>query len=162
MNDMNQIPVVILNRTPEALGQPRRVPAEATEAWSAGAIEDACAVADAADLKVEVRHLGAADQSPSGYHRIAAGVHEADGYDTATAALMAKAIDEAAAQEIAFWTERTYHVAVVKESGDWDIIDTFTAADDDAANAYAEQNHDGIEWYVLDDNRRNINGGVDR
>lgn len=55
-------------------------------------------------------------------------------------------------------TERTYHVAVVRESGEWDIIDTFTAADDDSANAYAEQNHDGIEWYVLDDNRRNING----
>lgn len=106
MSNMNKIPVVIINQNDEALGAPRAVPGEAMREWARGAIDDACAVADAADLKVEVRHLGAADQSPAGYHRIAAGVHEADGYDTATAALIAKAIDDAAEHEIAFWNDR--------------------------------------------------------
>lgn len=105
MSNTKQIAVVILNQNAEALGASRAVPSEAMREWARGAIEDACGVADAADLKIEVRNLGAADQAPAGYRRIAAGVHEADGYDTATAALMAKAIDDAAAQEVAFWKD---------------------------------------------------------
>ena len=46
--------------------------------------------------------------------------------------------------------------------GDWDVVDTFQAADDTAANQYAEQHYAGDEWYVLDDTGRNINGGRDQ
>lgn len=105
MSNTNQIAVVILNQNAEALGASRAVPSSSMREWALGAIDDACAVADAADLKIEVRDLGAADQAPAGYRRIADGVHEREGLDTVTAALIAKAIDDAAAQEIAFWTE---------------------------------------------------------
>jgi hypothetical protein len=55
--------------------------------------------------------------------------------------------------------EREYTLAFAMESGEWDIARTFTAIDDDAANAFAEQHYDGQEWYVLDHTGRNINGG---
>lgn len=55
----------------------------------------------------------------------------------------------------------SYRVAFTKESGDFDYVETFTADDDDAANAYAEQHYAGQEWYVIDDAGRNINGGID-
>lgn len=163
MKRMSTNPVVILNRNAEALGAPRAVPGGAMREWARGAIDDACAVADAADLKIEVRDLGAADQAPAGYRRIADGVHEREGSDTVTAAIIIKAIDDAARAEREFWATRTYHVAVMLEaSGDFEILETFNADDDADANAYAEQNHSGKAWYVLDENRRNINGGVDR
>ncbi len=41
------------------------------------------------------------------------------------------------------------------------MVETFRATDDAAANAYAEENSVG-EWYVLDDQGRNINGGHDQ
>jgi hypothetical protein len=41
-------------------------------------------------------------------------------------------------------------------------VDTFQAADDTAANQYAETHYTGDEWYVLDDTGRNINGGRDQ
>jgi hypothetical protein len=54
-----------------------------------------------------------------------------------------------------------YRVAyMVDTTGEFEIVETFTAADDAEANAYAEANHDG-EWYVLNDKGRNINAGVD-
>ena len=37
------------------------------------------------------------------------------------------------------------------------IVEQFEAADDAAANAYAEANHSDIDWYVLDADRQNIN-----
>lgn len=55
--------------------------------------------------------------------------------------------------------DREYRIALVMADGEWEVIDTFEAADDDAANAYAEENHADREWYVLDANGRNINGG---
>jgi hypothetical protein len=163
MERMTNSPVVILNRNAEALGAPRAIPSGAICDWARGAIENACAVADAADLAIKVRDLGAGDQSPAGYHRIASGVHERDGSDTVAAGLMVKAIEDLAKSELEFWAERTYHVAVMLEAtGAFEILETFNADDDDDANAYAERNHSGKAWYVLDENRRNINAGVDR
>ena len=58
-------------------------------------------------------------------------------------------------------TASDYSVAFVRYDGSWDIVETFRAAGDAAANAYAEENYGEQEWYVLDANGRNINGGVD-
>ncbi len=55
--------------------------------------------------------------------------------------------------------EQEYRIAFATESGDWEIADRFWALDDDAANAFAEENYGGRAWYVLDHNGRNINGG---
>ena len=53
-----------------------------------------------------------------------------------------------------------YHIAFQAESGEFDVVETFEAADDAAANAYAEANYDGQEWYILNSAHRNINGGA--
>ena len=53
---------------------------------------------------------------------------------------------------------KTYSIAFAMESGAWDIIETFEAEDDDAANEYAEQDYPDREWYVLDAHGNNING----
>ena len=54
---------------------------------------------------------------------------------------------------------KNYRVAFVLEaSGDFEIVEQFSATSDDAANAYAEERYKGREWYVLDDNGKNING----
>jgi hypothetical protein len=53
-----------------------------------------------------------------------------------------------------------YRIAYAAGNGEWDVVDLFTATDDDAANAYAEAHYDGDEWYVLDNTNRNINGGA--
>jgi len=39
------------------------------------------------------------------------------------------------------------------------VVSSFRAADDAAANAYAETEYGQQEWYVLDSTGRNINGG---
>ena len=52
---------------------------------------------------------------------------------------------------------REYRIALVNNDGSWDVIDTFEAADDAAANAYAEEHHADVEWYVIDAEGRNIN-----
>lgn len=57
---------------------------------------------------------------------------------------------------------REYRIAYAMGSGEWDVVDRFFALDDAAANAYAERHYDGDEWYVLDANNRNINGGTER
>ena len=59
-------------------------------------------------------------------------------------------------------SEREYRIAYPMTNGDWDVVDTFTAADDTAANQYAENHYSGDEWYVLDDTGRNITGGRDQ
>jgi hypothetical protein len=57
---------------------------------------------------------------------------------------------------------REYRIAYAAGGGEWDVVDTFTATDDDAANTYAEATYSGDEWYVLDADNRNINGGRDQ
>lgn len=52
--------------------------------------------------------------------------------------------------------DAVYQVALATESGAWDVIETFRAASDDAANAYADEHHADREWYVIK-NGRNIN-----
>jgi hypothetical protein len=55
---------------------------------------------------------------------------------------------------------REYRVAFMRESdGGFDVVDRFMAPDDDGANSYAEQYYAGQEWYVLDRDGNNINGG---
>jgi len=60
------------------------------------------------------------------------------------------------------WTgPRTYKIAVVVEGSldeDFDIIETFEAENDAAANRYAEEYCEDVEWYVLDADGNNING----
>jgi hypothetical protein len=56
--------------------------------------------------------------------------------------------------------DREYRIAYAMTNGEWDVVDAFLAADDDAANAYSEATYSGDEWYVLDANGRNINGGA--
>jgi hypothetical protein len=54
-----------------------------------------------------------------------------------------------------------YRIAYMMEAtGEFEVVETFRAASDADANAYAEANHDG-EWYVLDSAGRNINAGID-
>ena len=54
-----------------------------------------------------------------------------------------------------------YRIAYMLEAtGEFEVVETFRAATDADANAYAEANHDG-EWYVLDSTGRNINAGID-
>jgi len=58
-----------------------------------------------------------------------------------------------------------YHLAFTTSGEGWDIVESFFAADDAAANQWAEE-HEGemeekynnTEWYVIDNNRNNING----
>jgi hypothetical protein len=54
---------------------------------------------------------------------------------------------------------KTYQIAFVKEDGSWDIVEQFLADDDEDANDYADEAYAGREWFVLDENGNNINGG---
>ena len=56
----------------------------------------------------------------------------------------------------------TYYFAFVRESGAWDIVKSFEAADDKAAmHVAADTAKDDFmgrtDWYVLDSNKKNIN-----
>lgn len=55
--------------------------------------------------------------------------------------------------------ERQYRIAFVRESGDWDVVEWFAAANDDAARAYAENEYGENNVFVLDHTGRNIDGG---
>lgn len=58
---------------------------------------------------------------------------------------------------------REYRVAFVLEGdGSFEVVERFMALDDAGASAYAEQHYGDREWYVLDANGRNINGGRDQ
>lgn len=58
-----------------------------------------------------------------------------------------------------FETDSDYRIAFVDGStGDFDCVESFTAANDDAANAYATEKYAGREWYVLNASGQNING----
>lgn len=52
-----------------------------------------------------------------------------------------------------------YQIAFVKADGAFDVVQTLLASSDAEANDYAEHAYAGREWYVLDANGRNINGG---
>lgn len=53
---------------------------------------------------------------------------------------------------------REYQIAFVMTDGRFDVVETFEACGNAAANEYAESNYCDREWYVLRDGR-NINGG---
>ena len=58
-----------------------------------------------------------------------------------------------------FAPEREYSIAFVLEgTGGFEVLETFSAAGNDAANDYAEQNYPGRPWYVLNASGENING----
>jgi hypothetical protein len=57
--------------------------------------------------------------------------------------------------------QREYRVAFVTSAGAWDVVESFTAANDDDANTYAGRNYADAEWFVLDATGRNITGGCD-
>jgi len=71
--------------------------------------------------------------------------------------------EEAADHLLSLWesSQPEYRIAFVRENGGWDVVETFHASDDDAANAHAEEHYGEQEWYVLDHTGKNINGGVD-
>ena len=57
-----------------------------------------------------------------------------------------------------------YHIAFVRESGEWDIVDEFETFNDKDAMTFAEElsrndYNNRKDWYVLDHNKNNINGG---
>ena len=52
-----------------------------------------------------------------------------------------------------------YRIAFPMESGEWDVVEAFTAESNDDANEYAEKNYADKEWFVLDATGKNINGG---
>jgi hypothetical protein len=58
---------------------------------------------------------------------------------------------------------KTYKIAFVIEGSlssgrdSWDVVEEFEAANNAAANSYAEENYPGREWYVLDGQWNNIN-----
>ena len=56
-----------------------------------------------------------------------------------------------------FKQENEYCIAFVHADGSWDRFKTFTAENDNAANAYAEEHFDGKDWYVLNAAGENIN-----
>lgn len=51
-----------------------------------------------------------------------------------------------------------YSIAFIMESGEWDVVETFHAATNAAANDYARRLYADQEWYVLDASGNNING----
>ena len=63
-------------------------------------------------------------------------------------------------EEILGIRDGKYQIAFMLEAtGEFEVIEDFEAADDDAANEYAEQHYGDREWYVLDSAGNNINGG---
>ncbi len=54
--------------------------------------------------------------------------------------------------------ERIYKIAfMLGSTGGFEVVETFSASGNDAANAYAETNYDGQQWYVLNAEGENIN-----
>ena len=55
---------------------------------------------------------------------------------------------------------RRYMVAFVREQdGEFEVVETFNERDDASANRYCEDNYGEQEWYLLDSEGRNVNGG---
>ena len=58
------------------------------------------------------------------------------------------------------WPDKAYRLAVMLEStGEFEIVDEFTAASKSDAEMFAESKLPLAPWYVLDDQGRNIFGG---
>ena len=55
--------------------------------------------------------------------------------------------------------QREYQIAFVKEDGSFDVVQTLLAGNDEEANDYASHTYASREWFVLDENGNNINGG---
>lgn len=53
--------------------------------------------------------------------------------------------------------EMTYHIAYAREDGEFDIVRTFVAMHDHHAMQIAEDTMPGEDWYVLDEEKNNIN-----
>jgi hypothetical protein len=54
--------------------------------------------------------------------------------------------------------ERIYKIAfMLGSTGGFEVVETFSASGNDAANAYAEEHYAGRDWYVLDFGGENIN-----
>jgi formylmethanofuran dehydrogenase subunit B len=54
--------------------------------------------------------------------------------------------------------DERYRIAFAKEDGEFDVVEFFSAADDAAANEYAQAAYCDQEWYVLNASGQNING----
>ena len=60
---------------------------------------------------------------------------------------------------------KLFKIAFAKADGSWDVYETFFVYSECEANSYAEDNYsrhpdkDLRDWYVLDENNKNINGG---
>jgi len=57
----------------------------------------------------------------------------------------------------AYTEQPEYRIAFTMESGEWDVVETFHAANNAAANEYAEENYGDCDWYVLNAVGKNIN-----
>ncbi len=55
--------------------------------------------------------------------------------------------------------QREYQIAFVKTDGSFDVVQSLLAGSDEEANDYASHAYAGREWFVLDENGNNINGG---
>jgi len=56
---------------------------------------------------------------------------------------------------------RRYMVALFREEdGEFEVVEWFDEANDEAANRYCEQEYSGEAWYLLDSKGRDVNGGV--
>jgi hypothetical protein len=54
--------------------------------------------------------------------------------------------------------ERIYKIAfMLGSTGGFEVVETFSASGNNAANAYAEEHYAGRDWYVLDFGGENIN-----
>lgn len=58
--------------------------------------------------------------------------------------------------------ENEYRIAYAREDGSWDVVEEITARSGDDATAYAERHYGDAEWYVIDADGHNINGGHDQ
>jgi hypothetical protein len=55
---------------------------------------------------------------------------------------------------------KAYAVAFMREEdGRFEVVESFNERDDEAASRYCEQHYGEQEWYLLDSDNRNINGG---
>lgn len=53
---------------------------------------------------------------------------------------------------------REYRIGIIGRECEWEWMDRFMASDDAAANEYAKRYYARHEWFVLDQNGRDING----
>lgn len=54
---------------------------------------------------------------------------------------------------------REYRIAFVRADGEFDVVARFLARDDEEANMHAEDLYGDAEWFLLDHNGENVNGG---